>query len=189
MPTDGAPTLLVAGFPMHRVKGIDPYQDTLIKIKTVKPIIGHVLDTATGLGYTAMEAAKTAEHVVTVELDPAVLEVARLNPWSRALFEHPKIEQRVGDSCEEVRGFEDDTFERILHDPPTLSLAGELYSTDFYKDIFRVLKPGGRLFHYVGDLRSRSGRRVVSGVMRWLEEVGFTSVRRVAKAFGVVGRK
>ena len=82
---------------MHRIKGIDPYQDTLKKIRTVAPISGRVLDTCTGLGYTAIEAAQTAREVVTIELDPTVLEVARLNPWSRELFDNPRIQQIVGD--------------------------------------------------------------------------------------------
>ena len=29
MPTSGAPTMLLSGIPMHRIKGIDPHQDTL----------------------------------------------------------------------------------------------------------------------------------------------------------------
>jgi len=49
-----------------------------------------------GLGYTAIEAAHTSEHVITIELDPTVVEIARQNPWSRALFSNPKIERRVG---------------------------------------------------------------------------------------------
>src|SRR5262245_18816196 len=77
MPTPSAPAMLVAGFPMHRIKGIDPYEDTRRKIAAVAPLTGDVLDTATGLGYTAIEAANTASRVVTIELDPAGLEVAR----------------------------------------------------------------------------------------------------------------
>ena len=38
MPTDGAPTLLLAGFPMHRIKGIDPRGDTLNKIKAARSV-------------------------------------------------------------------------------------------------------------------------------------------------------
>src|SRR5215831_4102416 len=102
MPTPGAPTMLVAGFPMHRIKDIDPFEDTRRKVGAVAPLTGDVLDTATGLGYTAIEAAKTASHVVTIELDPAGLAVARCNPWSRALFANPRITQIVGDAFEEV---------------------------------------------------------------------------------------
>ncbi len=37
MPTGGAPTLLISGILMHRVKGIDPHRDTLRKIRTIAP--------------------------------------------------------------------------------------------------------------------------------------------------------
>jgi predicted methyltransferase len=189
MPTERAPTMLLAGFPMHRIKGIDPYQDTRTKIRSITPVIGLVLDTATGLGYTAIEAAKTADKVITIEIDPAVLEVARLNPWSKALFEHPKIEARVGNSLDEVQKLESEMFERIIHDPPTFSLAGDLYSGAFYRSLFRVLKQGGRIFHYTGDLKSHSGRRVTEGVIRRLKDAGFRGVSRRSEAFGVVAYK
>jgi len=189
MPTPGAPTMLLSGIPMHRIKGIDPQQDTRQKIRTIAPMVGYVLDTATGLGYTAIEAAKTAEHVVTVELDPAALEIAQLNPWSQALFENPKITQLIGDSFDEIQAFEDETFNRILHDPPAFSLAGDLYSRDFYRQLFRVLRPRGRLFHYIGDLESKSGRTIVRGAARRLQEAGFSRVVRRPRAFGLVAYK
>jgi predicted methyltransferase len=189
MPTDRAPTLLVAGFPMHRIKGTDPYRDTLTKIEAISPVIGRVLDTATGLGYPAIEAAKTAEAVITIEIDPAVLEVARLNPWSKNLFGNPKIEQIIGDSFEIIQGFKNESFSRIIHDPPTLSLAGELYSQAFYHQLYRVLERGGRLFHYIGDLESRTGKRVVRRAVERLGEAGFKRIRRRSKAFGVIAGK
>ncbi len=189
MPTQGPPTMLVSGIPMHRIKGIDPHQDTLRKIKTIAPIKGHVLDTATGLGYTAIQAAKTAERVITVELDPAALEIARINPWSRELFENPKITQIVGDSFEEIGNFEGRTFSRIIHDPPAFSLAGDLYSGEFYGELFRVLGRGARLFHYIGDLESKSGRSVARGAIRRLGEAGFSRVVRRPEAFGLVAYK
>ncbi len=106
MPTAGAPTILISGIPMHRIKGIDPHQDTLQKIGTIKPLHGQVLDTATGLGYTAIEAARTADRVITVELDPTVLEIARVNPWSQSLFDNPRITRLLGDSYDLLDTFE-----------------------------------------------------------------------------------
>ncbi len=82
LPTTGAPSMLIAGFTMHRIVNIDPLQDTLRKIAAIAPVVGHVLDTATGLGYTAIEAARTADEVITIELDPGAQEIARQNPWS-----------------------------------------------------------------------------------------------------------
>jgi predicted methyltransferase len=186
MPTASAPTMLASGIPMHRIKDSDPMRDTLEKIRTVKPLIGQVLDTATGLGYTAIEAAKTAEHVVTVEVEPAVLDLAGQNPWSEELFDNPKIEQRVGDSYDVIQEFPNGTFDRIVHDPPAFSLAGHLYSQDFYLEMARVLRPKGRVFHYVGNPDSRSGRNITRGVKRRLEAAGFSTVRPQPRAFGVV---
>jgi uncharacterized protein len=189
MPTERAPTMLISGIPMHRVKGTDPHADTLEKIKTIAPITGYVLDTATGLGYTAIQAAQTAEHVTTIELDPAALEVARLNPWSQSLFENLKITQAIGDSFEEIEKFEANLFARIIHDPPMFNLAGDLYSGEFYRHLFRVLQPRGRLFHYIGDLESKSGRIVTKGVVRRLQEAGFKRVSPRPAAFGVIAFK
>ncbi len=189
MPTPAAPTMLISGIPMHRIKGTDPYYDTLEKIKTVKPVVGHVLDTATGLGYTAIEAAKTADFVVTIELDPAALDIARRNPWSQALFDNPKITQRIGDSYDVIEELDDQTFARIIHDPPAFSLAGHLYSGEFYAELHRVLRRGGRLFHYVGNPESKSGGNITRGVTRRLQEAGFSRVARRPRAFGVVAFK
>jgi predicted methyltransferase len=188
-PTQGAPTMLVSGISMHRIKGIDPYQDTLRKIKPIAPVQGRVLDTATGLGYTAIEAAKTAAEVVTIELDPVGLDIARLNPWSRELFVNPKIKQIVGDAFEEVQGLEDGSFSRVVHDPPMFSMAGDLYSGAFYKQLYRVLRHKGRLFHYIGDLDSPSNRTLVPGILRRLKEAGFTRTTRHNEAFGIVAHK
>lgn len=186
MPTEGAPTLLVSGIAMHRIKGIDPHKDTLRKIRAISPLRGTVLDTCTGLGYTALEAARTVEHVVTIELDPTVLEIARRNPWSRSLFRNPRIQQIVGDTLEVLPSFDGGSFPRIVHDPPVFGLAGELYSAACYRELRRVLERGGRTYHYIGDLNSRSGRNVVRGVVRRLKEAGFQRVLRRPEAFGVV---
>ena len=189
MPTKGAPSMLIAGFVMHRIKDVDPMQDTLRKIAAISPIVGRVLDTATGLGYTAIEAAKTADEVVTIELDPGAQQIARLNPWSQALFQTPKIRQIMGDAYEVIQTCEDGNFSRIIHDPPTFSLAGELYSGVFYQQLFRVLKRGGRLYHYIGDPNSKASGGVTKGALKRLKEAGFARVVRKQDAYGVVAYK
>jgi uncharacterized protein len=188
-PTRSWPTTLVAGFLMHRIKDIDPREDTRRKIAAVAPVTGAVLDTATGLGYTAILAAPTASHIITIELDPGALDIAHLNPWSQELFDNPKIEQIVGDTVALIQQFTDGQFNRILHDPPTFSLGGELYSADFYAQLYRVLGRGGRMFHYVGDMNSSYGNRIVKGVVRRLQDAGFSRVTRKDDAFGLVASK
>jgi len=189
MPTAGAPTMLMAGFTMHRIKDCDPYQDALAKVQALAPIRGLVLDTATGLGYTAIEAARGAVHVHTIELDPGAQEIARQNPWSQALFNHPRITQHLGDSDELVETFPEEMFDRIIHDPPVMSLAGQLYGATFYGKLHRVLRAKGRLFHYVGNPENRSTMNVTRGVSDRLRTAGFSRVRPWPKAFGVVAEK
>jgi predicted methyltransferase len=174
---------------MHRIKGTNPYLDTLSKTRAISPIGGYVLDTATGLGYTAIEAAKTALQVVTIELDPQAQEIARFNPWSESLFGNPKIKQIIGDSFEEIERFDNECFSCIIHDPPTLNLAGELYSQEFYQRAFRVLKQNGRMFHYIGDPESKTGARTTKGVLNRLKGAGFERIALKPQAFGVVAYK
>ena len=188
-PTEGAPTVLISGIPMHRIKDIDPLEDTRRKVRSIAPVGGRVLDTATGLGYTALEAARTAEAVVTIELDPVIQDVARLNPYSRVLFDNPKIEQLFGDSSEVIVTLASSSFSRVIHDPPMFALAGQLYSAEFYRQIHRVLKLHGRLFHYIGDITSGSAKRVAQGATRRLLEVGFKRVTARPETFGLVAEK
>ena len=189
MPTTSAPVMVIAGFPMHRFKNITPINAALAMVEPLAPLMGNVLDTATGLGYTAIEAAKKASHVTTIELCPVAQEMARMNPWSQGLFDNPLISRIIGDSTEEIGTFADENFSAIIHDPPTVSLAGDLYSGDFYKQAHRVLQPRGKLFHYLGDPESASGSRVTKGVVRRLYDAGFKKVTPAPKAFGVVAYK
>lgn len=188
-PTPGAPTMLIGGVPMHRIKETNPTLDTLAKLKTVSPVRGRVLDTCMGLGYTAIQAAATAEHVVSIERDPSVVEIARANPWSRDLFRNPRIERMLGDSAERVREFQDSSFDIVIHDPPMFSLAGELYSEEFYHELFRVLTHGSRMFHYIGDLDSKSGRTIARGVVERLTGAGFKRITKRPEAFGMLAQK
>ncbi len=189
LPTQGAPSMLLAGFVMHRIKDIDPMQHAQRMLATLAPITGEVLDTTTGLGYISLLAARSAAHVTTIELDPSVAEIARLNPWSQELFSAANITRHLGDAYELVPFLSDERFDRILHDPPTLKLAGELYSGAFYRELYRVLKRGGRLFHYVGDPESKASGSTTLGVIRRLQEAAFSHVIRRPEAYGVVALK
>ncbi len=187
-PTAHAPSVLISGIPMHRVQGSEPWQDTRAKVQALRPR-GRVLDTCFGLGYSALQAAATAQWVLSVELDPAVLAVARRNPWSQPVFEHPRVRVVQADVARLVAGLPADFFSAVLHDPPQFALAGELYGAAFYAQLWRVLKPGGRLFHYVGSQETKMGRNVTRGVMERLRAVGFARVKPVPRAFGVLAVK
>jgi predicted methyltransferase len=95
----------------------------------------------------------------------------------------------MGDAYEVVPTFAENSFDRIIHDPPVFSLAGELYSGIFYKQLYRILRKGGRLFHYIGNLESKSSGTVTRGALKRLQEAGFTRVTKRPEAFGVVAYK
>ena len=69
------------------------------------------------------------------------------------------------------------------------SLAGELYSGEFYAECQRVLGRSGKLFHYIGDPGSKSGARTTKGVVRRLQEAKFARVVAKPQAFGVAAYK
>jgi uncharacterized protein len=189
--TDGWPALEISGILMHRIKDTDPRADAQSKIAAIAPIRGRVLETCCGLGYSAIHAAETADSVLVFEIDPNVVDMARLNPYSRPLFEQGgKIELRNDDIARAITDLPDDAFDFIIHDPPTLAVAGELYGDAFYRQLFRVLRSGGRLFHYTGDPGSRTrGQDLPGRVKDRLSTLGFTRVRREPGALGVSGRK
>ena len=68
-------------------------------------------------------------------------------------------------------------------------VAGDLYSGEMYRQLYRVLKRGGRLVHYIGDLDSTTGRVVAKGAVRRLQEAGFRRVLARREAFGVLALK
>jgi predicted methyltransferase len=189
MPTAGAPALLISGFVMHRIRDVNPEEGAQKMVKALLPIRGRLLDTATGLGYAALEAARTATEVITIEVDPGCQDMIANNPWSAPLLTDSKIKQVLGDSSVLIGQLDSASFSRVLHDPPAINLAGELYSEAFYAEVHRVLSRGGRMFHYIGDPTSSSGRRVTQGVIRRMQSAGFTRVVDAADAFGVVGHK
>ena len=189
-PTKTVPTTLVSGYLMHRVKNTDPMADTKEKIKTLGPLHngGRYLDTSFGIGYTAIELGKFGK-VTTVDIDPGAIEIAKLNPWSSPLFSNPNIEIVIGDIKEVIDQFADGEFSHILHDPPSFQLADELYSLDFYRKLFRVLRDNGVLFHYIGDPNSKLGSTVTRGVVERLKTAGFLKIEHKKEAFGVIATK
>ena len=181
------PTLEIDGIHMHRIKNTNPLKDTLAKVGALGKLRGKkVLDTCTGLGYTAIIANKRGASVITVEKDPNVLTLAEVNPWSHDL---EKVKVILGDTYKIIRDFPDGFFDVIIHDPPRFSMAGELYSQEFYYELSRVLKRGGKLFHYTGMPHAKyRGKSTLKGIANRLSKAGFR-VKYNERAQGFVGVK
>lgn len=177
-----APTLEIDGIRMHRTKYLTPLEDARNKIQLVSVSEGEdVLDICTGLGYTAIESYRKKARVITIEKDPNVIEIAEYNPYSKDLFkgiEERKITLLNEDASEAIESFADASFSVILHDPPRFSLAGELYSGKFYRELYRILREGGRMLHYIGKPGARyRGKDFISGIEQRLNDCGFRTER------------
>jgi uncharacterized protein len=167
--TAGRPMLKVSATPFHK-------WDFIKRIEADKPK-GMVLDAGTGLGYTAIAASQSAKKVVTVEMDPHVVQVQQLNPWSRSLVA-PNIEQVEDDITIYIRTFKDSTFDCVILDGGTPRSSGNFFSQEQYKQVRRVLKKGGTLYHYLPDKGVTKGRDFPAEVIARIKKAGFKEVKR-----------
>ncbi|MCE4606555.1 MAG: methyltransferase [Desulfurococcales archaeon] len=183
-------TLRINGIHMHRIWGIDPLTDSEIKVKAAR--IGRhqkVLDTCMGLGYTAVKSLQHGAEVTTVEKDLDVIWIAEHNPYSQNL-EDTRVKVIHGDILLVIKEFLDNAFDRIIHDPPRLTAStGDLYGISFYRNLYRVLKPGGILFHYTGLPGRKRGINLLGKTASRLEKAGFYPVIKNRRAQGVVAIK
>ena len=179
VPTEwGAPTFEIDGIKMLPTAKTSPIDDARRKVALVRPQGAAVLDTCGGLGYFAaccLEAG--VARMLSFEKNPDVLWLRTLNPWSpdpEAPAHGGRLELREGDVSQAIAALPDAAFDAVLHDPPRFGIAGELYSQAFYHQLARVLRRGGRLFHYTGNPNAlTSGRNVPREVMARLKTAGF----------------
>lgn len=175
------PTLWINGSMMHTVSVSKPIKEAEIKVKTLGRIQGNVLDTCFGLGYISIELIKKgAKSVRTCEFLENVIEIARVNPWSREVFSNKKIMLENSDICKAIKHMKDKEFDLIIHDPPNVKINGDLYSLSFYKELYRVLKNRGKLYHFVGGGRIPREYKInyLKGVVNRLSEAGFKNVQK-----------
>ncbi len=181
VPTEwGAPTFEVDGIKMLPSAQLSPFEDARRKVALVNPRGKTVLDTCGGLGYFAaccLEAG--VAQLLSFEKNADVLWLRTLNPWSPdpdAAAADGRLQLTHADVAQQIATLADDSVDAVLHDPPRFGIAGELYSQVFYDQLARVLRRGGRLFHYTGaPNRLTSGRDVPNEVSKRLAKAGFTT--------------
>ena len=189
VPTDTAPTLEINGIKMHRSKEMDPLADARMKTKLVVKPNDLVLDTCGGLGYSALFALKAgAQKVVSVEKSRPVLQIRGQNPWLPA---DDRIQLVQADVTQYIRDLDDLTFDAVIHDPPRFTSAfGELYGKEFYHQLFRVMKPVSRLFHYTGNPQKiKHPDRFIQNTIKRLEQAGFKQLVFKDQVQGIHGLK
>ena len=186
---DTAPALEIGGIQMHRTKGTDPFHSAAAMTEACVQAGDRVLDCCGGLGYSAIRAAQLgARSVLSCELSAGTLYLRARNPWSRPDDDAP-IRWVHADVFATIAPMPASSFDSIVHDPPRYSLATALYSDAFYLKLFDVLAPGGRLFHYTGEPRSRShGDDLMKSVAARLERIGFQA-RVAPELLGVVAER
>lgn len=190
VPTEQAPLLEISGVKMHISKGINPFESAGQMAAQVVSKGDRVLDTCSGLGYAASAALNLgAREVVSVELSATVMALRQKNPWSQRIY-GPGIELIQADVGAYIQGLAAESFDAVIHDPPRFSLAGELYGEGFYRQLYRVLKRRGVLFHYTGNPQLlKRGSSFVDQAARRLKAAGFTRVVKVPELMGLRAQK
>jgi predicted methyltransferase len=181
VPTEwGPPTFEIDGIKMLPTARVSPYADAERKVGLVDPRGRRILDTCGGLGYFAgCCLAAGAARVLSFELNPDVIWLRSLNPWSPdnrwSVPGSDALTLVNADICERIVTMAAESVDAILHDPPRFGTAGELYSQQFYDHLARVIKRAGKLFHYTGTPNKlTSGRNVAREVSIRLQRAGFT---------------
>jgi uncharacterized protein len=171
----GPPTFEIDGIKMLPSEHVSPYDDAQRKVALIEPRGKAILDTCGGLGYFAAWClAGGARRVQSYEVNGDVIWLRQMNPWS------PNPESGLtlahADVSDAISRIPSGAYDAVLHDPPRFGIAGGLYSRRFYDELARVLKPGGRLFHYTGSPNKlTSGRDVPAEVLRRLRQAGFVA--------------
>lgn len=179
VPTEwGAPTFEIDGIKMLPSAKLSPFDDARRKVELIAPAGKTVLDTCGGLGYFAACCLDAGvAQIRSFEKNPDVLWLRTLNPWSPdpdAAGSGGRLQLAQGDVSEEIAALPSNSVDAILHDPPRFGIAGELYSQVFYDQLARVMRSGGKLFHYTGaPNKLTSGRDVPREVAKRLEKAGF----------------
>jgi predicted methyltransferase len=179
VPTEwGAPTFEIDGIKMLPTSKESPIDDARRKVALVEPRGKAVLDTCGGLGYFAACCLDAGVgRIQSFEKSPDVLWLRTLNPWSPdpdAPAAGGRLQLAQADVSQAIAAVADASVDAVLHDPPRFGIAGELYSQVFYDQLARVIRRGGRMFHYTGSPNKlTSDRDVPSEVARRLEKAGF----------------
>jgi spermidine synthase len=106
-----------------------------------------VLGGGDGLAARELLRQPGVEKIVQVELDPAVVELARttMRSANSGSLDNPRVQVIADDAMTWLRGPHSRPFDAVIVDlpDPDTPVLGRLYSTEFYTLVSRALAPGG----------------------------------------------
>ena len=106
-----------------------------------------VLGGGDGLAARELLRAPGVENIVQIELDPAVIELARstMRSANGGSLDNPRVHIVTGDAMTWLRSAKAPSFDAVIVDlpDPDTPVLGRLYSTEFYALVSRVLTPNG----------------------------------------------
>lgn len=110
-----------------------------------------VIGLGTGSSAGWLADIESVEHVDVMELEPAILEVARRSsPANRNALENPKVNMIIGDARESLMTSEQ-KYDLIFSEPSNPYRAGiaSLYTEEYYRAVYDRLQTGGYFSQWV----------------------------------------
>ncbi|MBY0369599.1 fused MFS/spermidine synthase [bacterium] len=183
--------LYLDGFPQFMSGAEQLYHFCLVNLpiaaeQSLGRAVRHVLVLGGGDGLVARNllAFSSIEQIEMVELDPAMVELARTHPaltrHNENALQNPKVQVHLQDAFSWVRA-QKQTYDLILIDlpsPKNLALA-RLFSVEFYRNVFALLRPDGfvaiQAGPYYAPPPARGISTITAGVQRAVEAAGLKS--------------
>ena len=114
-----------------------------------------VLGGGDGLAARELLRQPGVEKIVQVELDPAVIDLARttMRAANGGSLDDPRVHVITDDAMTWLRGPHPGSFDAVIVDlpDPDTPVLGRLYSTEFYALVSRALAPGGLMVVQAGS--------------------------------------
>jgi spermidine synthase len=114
-----------------------------------------VLGGGDGLAARELLRAPGVENIVQIELDPAVIDLARTTMRSAngGSLDNPRVHIVTGDAMTWLRNAKAPSFDAVIVDlpDPDTPVLGRLYSTEFYALVSRVIAPNGLMVAQAGS--------------------------------------
>lgn len=181
IPTKDWPSFSLSSAPMHQITRQSPegeFEARKALIESFAPKkTAKALDTCFGFGYLSKALLELGYSVTSCEVDINVLALVQLNPVSAPLFEESELFLSNCDIRSLLPTLHPGSFDIICNDPPTPSIARELYGNAYFSSLRSLLIPDGVLLQYCPRPNTKKrGRDFRAELESRLNQVGFDSL-------------